>query len=76
MISTANYAINISLHEIKHPKLTLFSIFRLDDKGMKLIDVTTEDVTVNGQGVSKTIANVMKLKYHVTRHVNVSDVKM
>ena len=43
---------------------------------MKLIDVTTEDVTVNGQGVSKTIANVMKLKYHVTRHVNVSDVKM
>ena len=66
----------ISLHEIKHPKLTLFSNFRLEDKGMKLIDGTTEDVIVNGQAVSKTIANVMKLKYHVTRLVNVSDVKM
>ena len=43
---------------------------------MKLIGVITEDVTVNGQDVSKTIANVTKPKYHVTRHVNVLDAKM
>ena len=43
---------------------------------MKLIGVITEDVTVNGQDVSKTIASVMKPKYPVMRHVNVLDVKM
>ena len=43
---------------------------------MKLIGVITEDVTVNGQDVSKTIANATKPKYHVTRHVNVLDAKM
>ena len=42
---------------------------------MRLIGVIIEAVTVNVQGVSKTIVNAMKPKYLVMKLVNVSGVK-